>query len=140
MLGVALGLNYLHNHEPPILHRDVSSPNVLLNPLPSNQWLAKLSDFGSLNFMQQSQTVNAGNPYYAVPEALDPKRGRHTPAMGFGVLLHELYSRTQPDGKLTPENFKHADWKAPESQLISLIISCINQEIGKRPIMNTVVA
>ena len=143
MLGVALGLNYLHTHEPPILHRDVSSANVLLNPLPSNQWFAKLSDFGSVNFLHQSQTVNAGNPAYAAPEALDPKKGRHTPAMdtfSFGVLLHELCSRTHPDGKLTPENFTYADWKAPESQVVSLIISCINQEIGKRPIMNTVVA
>ena len=143
MLGVALGLNYLHKHEPPILHRDVSSANVLLNPLPCNQWFAKLSDFGSLNFLQQSQTVNAGNPVYAAPEALDPKRGSHTPAMdtfSFGVLLHELCSRTQPLGGLTPENFKYSDWKAPESELVALIISCINQEIGKRPMMDTVVA
>ena len=51
-IGVACGLNYLHKTTPsPILHRDVSSANVLLNPLPSNQWLAKLSDFGSFNFM-----------------------------------------------------------------------------------------
>ena len=143
MLGVALGLNYLHKHEPPILHRDVSSANVLLNPLPSNQWFAKLSDFGSVNFLQQSETFNPGNAVYAAPEVLDPKKGRHSPAMdtfSFGILLHELCSRTQPDGNLTTENFKYTDWKAPESQLVSLIISCINKEIGKRPMMDTVVA
>ena len=57
-IGVACGLNYLHKTMPsPILHRDVSSANVLLNPLPSNLWLAKLSDFGSFNFMRESQTV-----------------------------------------------------------------------------------
>ena len=142
MLGVALALNYLHNHEPPILHRDVSSANVLLNPLPSNQWFAKLSDFGSVNFLKRSQTSCAGNPAYAAPEA--SKTVSHSPAMdtfSYGVLLHELCSRTQPDedNGLTPEKFKYAHWKAPESQLVSLIISCINQEIDKRPMMDTVV-
>jgi len=143
MLGIALGLNYLHKSEPPILHRDVSSANVLLNPLPSNQWFPKLSDFGSLNFLQQSETINAGNPAYAAPEALDPKKGSHTPAMdtfSFGVLLHELCSRTQPMGGLTPENIKHSNWKTPESQLVSLIISCIDQKISGRPKMDNVVA
>ena len=140
MLGVALALNYLHNHEPPILHRDVSSANVLLNQLPRNQWFAKLSDFGSVNFLKQSQTNGAGNAAYAAPEAF--KNTSHSLAMdtfSFGVLLHELCSRTQPDGTLTPENLKYSDWKAPESQLVSLIISCINQEISKRPMMDTVV-
>ena len=142
MLGVALGLNYLHKYEPPILHRDVSSANVLLNPLPPNQWFPKLSDFGSLNFLRQSETINAGNPAYAAPEALDPKKGSHTPAMdtfSFGVLLHELCSRTQPMGGLTPESFKYSHWKSPESQLVSLIINCINQKASERPKMDTVI-
>ena len=143
MLGVALGLNYLHNHEPPILHRDVSSANVLLNPLPCNQWFAKLSDFGSVNFLKQCQTTCVGNPVYAAPEAYNPRTGSYSPAMdtfSFGVLLHELCSRTQPDGTLTPEKLRCTDWKAPESQLVDLIVSCINQEIGGRPMMDTVVA
>jgi len=38
----------------------------------------KLSDFGSFNFMRESQTVNAGNPVYAALVALDPNSGSHT--------------------------------------------------------------
>ena len=83
-LGVAYGLNYLHKTTPnAILHRDVSSANVLLNPLPNNQWHPKLSDFGSTNFMIACHTINAGNPTYAAPEALE---GPHTPAMVSSVL------------------------------------------------------
>lgn len=142
ILGVALGLNYLHKHDPPILHRDVSSANVLLNPLPSNQWFPKLADFGSINFLQKSVTTNPGNQCYAAPEALNPK-GSQTPAMdtfSFGVLLHELCSRTQPMVGLTPETFKYDNWTAPERELVSLIINCINQEISGRPKMDDVVA
>ena len=51
--------------------------------------------------MRESQTVNAGNPVYAAPEALDPSKGSHTPAMdtfSFGVLLYEMCSRRIPTG------------------------------------------
>ena len=143
-IGVGCGLNYLHKTTPsPILHRDVSSANVLLNPLPSNQWLAKLSDFGSFNFMRESQTVNAGNPVYAAPEALDPSKGAHTPAMdvySFGVLLHEMCSRRLPTGGLNPAIVRLVNWKMPESSLIPLISSSVEESIQKRPSMDRLIA
>ena len=143
-IGVACGLNYLHKTTPsPILHRDVSSANVLLNPLPSNQWLAKLSDFGSFNFMQASQTVNAGNPVYAAPEGLDPSKGAHSPAMdvySFGVLLHEMCSRRLPTGGLTPAIVRLVNWKMPESSLVPLISSCVEESIQKRPRMDYLIS
>ena len=72
---VAWALNYLHLTRPnPILHRDVSSANVLLNPGPNQTWLAKLSDYGSANFMQQVTTAGPGNPTYAAPEASNPSQ------------------------------------------------------------------
>ena len=143
-IGVACGLNYLHKTTPsPILHRDVSSANVLLNPLPSHQWLAKLSDFGSFNFMQASETVNAGNPVYAAPEALDPSKGAHSPAMdvySFGVLLHEMCSRRLPTGGLTPAIVRLVNWKMPESSLVPLISSCVEESIQKRPMMDYLIS
>ena len=143
-IGVACGLNYLHKTTPsPILHRDVSSANVLLNPLPSNQWLAKLSDFGSFNFMQASQTVNAGNPVYAAPEGLDPSKGAHSPAMdvySFGVLMHEMCSRELPTGSLTPAVVRLTNWKIPESSLVPLISSCVEESIQKRPRMDYLIS
>ena len=46
-LDVARALNYLHWMQPdPIIHRDISSANVLLEPLLVGQWRAKLSDYG----------------------------------------------------------------------------------------------
>ena len=143
-IGVTCGLNYLHKTTPsPILHRDVSSANVLLNPLPSNQWLAKLSDFGSFNFMRESQTVNAGNPIYAAPEALDPSKGAHSPAMdvySFGVLLHEMCSRRLPTGGLTPAIVRLVNWKMPESSLVPLISFCVEESIQKRPRMDYLIS
>ena len=69
-LDVALALNYLHQTKPlPIIHRDLSSANVLLwrHGL---QWRGKVSDYGTANFMQQTMTVAPGAMIYSAPEAL----------------------------------------------------------------------
>ena len=67
-LDVAKALNYLHRKQPsPIIHRDVSSANVLL--WQGVTWRAKLSDYGAANFMSQCKSVNPGAPPYSAPEA-----------------------------------------------------------------------
>ena len=69
-LDVARALNYLHQKEPsPIIHRDISSANVLLWRQ-ADQWRGKVSDYGTANFMQQTMTVSPGAMIYSAPEAL----------------------------------------------------------------------
>ena len=69
-LDVAIALNYLHLNKPfPIIHRDISSSNVLLWRR-VDRWRAKLSDYGAANFMRQWMTSNPGARIYAAPEAL----------------------------------------------------------------------
>ena len=66
---VALGLNYLHLFKPqPIIHRDVSSPNVLLKPSTGPAgYEAKVADYGTAKLQQSTSTgtVMPGNPAYA---------------------------------------------------------------------------
>ena len=92
---VALGLNYLHLFKPkPIIHRDVSSPNVLLKPSTGPAgYEAKVADYGTAKLQQSTSTgtVMPGNPAYAAPEARDPDQ--HSPAMdvySYSVLLMEM--------------------------------------------------
>ena len=69
-LDVARALNYLHQKKPePIIHRDVSSANVLLWRQ-GDQWRGKVSDYGTANFIQQTMTVAPGAMIYSAPEAL----------------------------------------------------------------------
>ena len=96
---VARALNYLHLTKPdPILHRDVSSANVLLNLGPNMTWLAKLSDYGSANFVQRVTTAGPGNPSYAAPEASNPAlQSTKMDVFSYGVLLVEMATRRFPD-------------------------------------------
>ena len=73
-LDVARALNYLHQKKPhPIIHRDVSSANVLLWRQ-GDLWRGKVSDYGTANFMQQTMTVAPGAMIYSSPEALTPNQ------------------------------------------------------------------
>ena len=68
-LDVARALTYLHHKTPPIIHRDISSANVLLWRQ-GDQWRGKVSDYGTANFMQQTMTAAPGAMIYLAPEAL----------------------------------------------------------------------
>ena len=73
-LDVARALNYLHQKKPePIIHRDVSSANVLLWRQ-GERWRGKVSDYGTANFIQQTMTVAPGAMIYSAPEALTSKQ------------------------------------------------------------------
>ena len=132
---ISAALNYLHLWQPhPILHRDVSSPNVLLEPFGNGIWKAKLSDYGSANPVQSisANSVAPGNPFYSAPEAQFPDQ--HSPAMdvfSFGVLLMEMVL-CQPPG------FKTVD-KLAQSETIQwpvmkhLVQRCISRESQVRP-------
>lgn len=130
-LDVARGLNYLHLMQPdPIIHRDISSGNVLLQPLPNGCWKAKVSDYGTVNLLQELQTICPGNPTYAAPEATDPTK--QCPAMdifSFGILLVEMLT-----GELPPVDERQelvACIRHPN--LLALVHRCLSEEGGHRP-------
>lgn len=109
----ARALNYMHLTRPdPILHRDISSANVLLNPTPSNGWLAKLSDYGSANFLRKIKTIGPGNPAYSAPEAGTPsKQGIKMDVFSFGVMLVEMVIQKTPDQDIRSAQIREAQTK-----------------------------
>ena len=131
---ICAALNYLHLWKPhPILHRDVSSPNVLLEPSGKGQWKAKLSDYGSANLAHQiSTTVGPGSPAYSAPEARYPDL--HSPAMdvySFGVLLMEMIVRKPPPPTTVAREVEVEN--VPWASFKQLIQKCIQREYQNRP-------
>ena len=130
---ISLALAYIHHWKPhPIIHRDLSSPNVLMEPTSTGSWKAKLSDFGAANLQQYANTKIPGNLAYASPEANDPDN--HTPAMdiySLGVLMTEMVLCGPP----SPTNKSH-EQKAQSIQwqpIRSLVERCILIDRTQRP-------
>ena len=102
---ICKGLVYLHNHSPPVIHRDLSAKNVLLN----SAMTAKISDLGNsrIAHIQPGQLVKTlsrapGTMVYMAPEALysprdcDPTKSRYGTRIdifSFGHLA--LFTLTQ---------------------------------------------
>ena len=135
---VACALHYLHQWRPfSIIHRDISSANVLLEPLP-NGWRAKVSDYGSANFMNAVNTANPGSPIYAAPEACNPKQ--HSPKMdtfSYGVLLVEMCIRRLPESSQSQREARILQigrWEA----MVSLVRRCTSERSADRPSMGDI--
>ena len=86
-LDVARALNYLHQRKPePIVHRDVSSANVLLWKR-NNQWRGKLGDYGTAKFLQETMTIAPGAMIYAAPEIGCPFKQTVKVSLLYGIKL-----------------------------------------------------
>ncbi|XP_019864336.1 PREDICTED: cyclin-dependent kinase 11A-like isoform X2 [Amphimedon queenslandica] len=141
MRDVAVGLNYLHCLPDPIIHRDVSSANVLLESKGHNKWKTKISDFGSANLAHAAVTAAPGALVYSAPESHAPYGKRQTIKMdsySYGVLLCEMITCRFPK---TPGILETLSLQVKVSlpQLHELIISCINEEPDKRPTMSEII-
>ena len=143
--GAAKGLQHMHDCQEPIIHRDVSAPNVLLKALPNGRWKAKVSDFGSANLARLSVTAGEGAIIYTAPEAFpvrDPSSPRpvHTTKIdvfSFGILMCEVVTEQQPDPDLHQERLRQV--QRLSRPLHSLIVRCTNHNPDQRPTMATVI-
>ena len=137
-LDVACALNYLHLFKPhPILHRDVSSANVLLQPVGVG-WRAKVSDYGTVSLQPLARTSNPGNPVYSAPESFNPNQ--HSPAMdvfSYGVLLIEMAVCEFPE---EDKSLRVAQIKAiKRPTLKNLIERCLIENYKQRPAMSDII-
>ena len=128
---IAKALNYLHLMRPdPIIHRDVSSANVLLDQGHDNSWKAKVSDYGTVNFLRQVETVSPGNPTYAAPEATNPaQQSNKMDIFSFGVLLVEMCAAQFPAPAIR-ERLIHS---IREPRLVGLVRQCTAVDKDMRP-------
>jgi len=134
-LDVARALSYLHNKKPsPILHRDVSSPNVLLWRR-DNQWRAKVSDYGTANFLQDAMTANPGAMIYSAPEACARTQTVKIDVYSFGVLLCEMCIRETPE----PDRLDAQVHLVKNTVIQALIRRCVQSAAEDRPDMEEII-
>ena len=153
MRDVAVGLNYLHCLPDPIIHRDVSSANVLLESKGPGKWKTKISDFGSANLAREALTRAPGAMVYSAPECNIDITSRTTTkqttmldVFSFGVLFCEVLTCRFPSRESWNELLQqvYTSTKKQKGLLTSslhheLINSCCNKNPTKRPTMKVVI-
>ncbi|XP_052152019.1 serine/threonine-protein kinase CTR1-like isoform X3 [Oryza glaberrima] len=147
-LDVAKGINYLHCLNPPIVHWDLKTPNMLVD----KNWSVKVGDFGLSRFKANtfiSSKSVAGTPEWMAPEFLrgEPSNEK-CDVYSFGVILWELMTMQQPWNGLSPAQvvgavaFQNRRLPIPQEtvpELAALVESCWDDDPRQRPSFSSIV-
>ena len=89
------GLEYLHLHEPCIIHRDLNCSNVFIN---NNTGEVKIGDFGLAAAMEKEHVAHSilGTPEFMAPELYDENYTEKVDIYAFGMCVLELVTREIP--------------------------------------------
>ena len=139
---VAVGLNFLHGHKEPIIHRDLSSNNILV----TEHLVAKISDLGLARHIQsvEQQTgsfAGFGTQDYMPPEVLGQKPPQISPktdVFSFGVVMLQVATGKPPEvrGRLNVDaevdrRKHHFDLLSENSFFRPLVLQCLSESIHR---------
>ena len=153
LIDVASALVYLHSRKPPVIHRDLTAKNVLID---ERSMRAKVTDLGNSRFVSNQKTMTKipGTLAYMPPEAFEEHYGDKLDMFSFGHLA--LYTITQvfpgdlsaptscdsQSGKVIPrtEVQRRSQYMqilyeslSEKHALVKLIEQCLNNAPHKRP-------
>ncbi|KAE9607475.1 putative protein kinase TKL-CTR1-DRK-2 family [Lupinus albus] len=148
-LDAARGMNYLHNCTPMIVHRDLKSPNLLVD----KNWVVKVCDFG-LSRMKNSTFLSsrstAGTAEWMAPEVLrNELSDEKCDVYSYGVILWELCTLQQPWGGMNPMQvvgavgFQHRRLDIPDDidpAVADIIRQCWQTDPKMRPTFAEIMA
>ena len=129
----AEGLHYAHRSL--LIHRDVKPANLLL----TNEWDARVSDFGIAQMGGKKANEGAMTPAYCSPEqAAGKKLSRKTDLYSWAVSVMEMYLGYRPwqHGTIAGAECRHyfdmAKIPIPE-KMRGILVKCLENEVKNRP-------
>ena len=139
-LEIAQGINYLHSFNPPILHRDLKSLNILLD----KNYVAKIADFGWARLRDEHMTKLRGTFQWMAPEVITNENyTEKADVYSFGIILWEFWSKEPPykgikakEVGIKVKNNKNFRPTMPDEvpqEIAELIKCCWDADPDKRP-------
>ena len=163
LYDVSKGLRYLHSLTPPLIHRDLTAPNILL----TEDLTAKIGDLGMSRFIEQERLTHfltniPGNPKYMPPECYDeyPIYTTKLDIFSFGhLIVHTVigyfpnvfnipredrnHAKYISEGKVELMRRKSAiisDKMGEKHALYPLVVRCLHDHPEQRPSVEEVIS
>ena len=142
---VAKGMSFLHAQQPPVIHADIKSKNMLLD----DRWTLKVGDFGHSMILGAIGDGNRiGTPYFCAPEVLGGEQNTTASDIySFAVLMWETFARkdvfAEEEEEQVLEGVKAGTLRPPVPSTMpgtmqSLMIRCWDQTPANRPTFDEV--
>ena len=158
LLQIAIGMNYLHTNNPPILHRDLKSLNILLtNDIKKSNDITdiKIADLGLsvVNEKKNLSNERVGTCHWMAPEVINCQRyTTKSDVYSFGIIIWEVCTREMPYDNINNRetilyrvsvnrerpNIKRMPNDTPE-KLKELMEQCLEHEPNKRPSFENII-
>lgn len=140
---IALGVNYLHNMNPPLLHQDLKTQNILLD----GEFHVKIADFGLSKWRYLSVSKGSGSKptemggtvIYMPPEKYEPSANNKSrradvkhDMYSYAIIMWEVLSRQIPYDEMTNPMqimFSVIRGTRPDTSMDSLPAHIPNREI-----------
>ena len=160
LLEISIGMNFLHTNNPPIIHRDLKSLNILLTEnisKSSDLTKIKISDFGLSKILKSLDINNnmsgqLGTCHWMAPEVIKNKNYTlKADVYSFGILIFEICSRKIPYYGMNLQQIQSfvADEKGRPDinlleenspiQLVNLMIKCWDDNYNNRPSFSQII-
>ena len=110
LLQIAIGMNFLHTNNPPILHRDLKSLNIFLtNDMKKSTDITdvKIADFGlSIRYEKNCNlTERVGTCLWMAPEVIKTQKyTTKADVYSYGIIMWEVCTREMPYDYCSREN------------------------------------
>ncbi|XP_059626389.1 probable serine/threonine-protein kinase WNK4 [Cornus florida] len=97
---ILAGLIYLHDHDPPVIHRDLKCDNIFVN---GHLGQVKIGDLGLAAILRGSRTAHSviGTPEFMAPELYEESYNELVDVYSFGMCVLEMLTSDYPYSECT---------------------------------------
>jgi len=143
-LQILRGLKYLHEREPPVIHRDLKCDNIFINGTSGDLRIGDLGLSTVIPNKSEAKTLSVlGTPEFMAPELYDENYNEKIDVYAFGMCLLEIITKENPyiecanpaqvykkvTNNILPENLD----RIPHGDVCGFIKLCISPDPQNRP-------